>query len=117
MAKILFINSLVFLFCVNSVFAQQIVLDLTAVADRNIQAALYKVHKVFTENKWVENIRILNQNYSESKRFYDTMTELSKHKGGLLGYYQDRAIDRFDRAGKSAYWRLRMPDGNEKTGF
>lgn len=87
-------------------FAQMVVYDPSSAFDRNIQAGLDKVHKAFIENKWVENVRIMNQNYNESKRFYDTMMELSKHKGGLAGYYQERAQDRFERAGKDAYGRF-----------
>ncbi len=83
-----------------------VVYDPSAAADRNIQSLADRVHRAFTENKWIENVRILYQNYTASKNFYDTMTELSRHRGGLVGHWQARLESRLDKTKESFLWRV-----------
>lgn len=71
-----------------------------------IDAAEEHAHRIFVQAKWIENIRILNQNFQQSKAYYDYMRSISSHKGGITGYVKDRVTQDLERANNKIYWEI-----------
>ncbi|HAX61065.1 MAG TPA: hypothetical protein DCX95_00675 [Elusimicrobia bacterium] len=71
-----------------------------------LKSAQDKVYQEFMMLKTVEQIKIMYQNYNQSKKYYDEVTEMSKHKGGIAGYYRDDMKNRIDTMNKNTYWRF-----------
>jgi hypothetical protein len=63
-------------------------------------------HQKFVEIKWVENLRMLNQNYNDSKRFHDQMVAIAQHRGGVGGYVQEKMERNLSNIGDEAIWKL-----------
>jgi len=73
----------------------------------SINASAEEAHRRFVELKWVENIRILNQNYTASKDFYERMEKITQHRGGVGGYIEERLGRNLERIGDESVWKLK----------
>lgn len=62
----------------------------------------------------VKQTKALYDNYIQTKRYYDAINEASKNRGGLLGYYADRFMNRINNAAQEEWWRLQqLKEGSE----
>ena len=60
----------------------------------------------FMQIKIVEQIKVLKQNYDESKRFYDDMDKINKSPGGIPGYMSDKIAKRTEDIGNDMWYRV-----------
>jgi hypothetical protein len=72
-----------------------VVYDPAAQADRNKMTLIQKAHHAFMEQKIVLQTKMIIQNYEEGKKHYDAMQKIREHKGGVVGYYKEKTVDRF----------------------
>jgi len=88
---------LFFIIFVSALNAQMsgIVYDPTAQADRNKKTLMDKIHQRFMEQKTVQQMKMLMDNYKEGKKHYEYMKKIKEHKGGVVGYYKEKTVGRF----------------------
>lgn len=75
--------------------AGDVVYDPAAAADRNKKTLMDKVHQRFMQTKQVQQLKMIVDNYNEGKKHYDYMKKIKEHKGGVVGYYKEKTVDRF----------------------
>jgi hypothetical protein len=62
------------------------------------QTVMQKIEFAITRLEIVKQAKIMYDNYVQTKQYYEMIKEASKHRGGLLGYYQDRFMSRLTDA-------------------
>lgn len=79
------------------------------------QSTLMSLHNQFMKLQMVQDAVVLKNTYLESKAYYDTIAEHSKHQGGLMGYYKDYYEAQLTNMAEDE-WRKLHYEGTSVTG-
>jgi hypothetical protein len=70
------------------------------------QTAMQKAHHAVMETNAVKSIKVMYDNYVQSKLYYDSIREASQHRGGLMGYYSEIFTRRVRSAAQDEWWKM-----------
>jgi len=103
------------LFLVSKISAQMMVMDPAAQADRQKDFALKKAHNKIMATNVVQTFQMIKQNYDEGVKYRAWMKKVRDHKGGVMGYYKDKTIGRFQGAHTELLDKLEKSFNTEQT--
>ena len=78
---------------VTQIFAQAVVHDPVNGALIGIQTANQKMFHTFMQLQMVQDAIMIKNNILEAESYYTYISNCSKHRGGLVGYYKDMAMN------------------------
>lgn len=70
------------------------------------QTIMQKIEFALTRIELIKQAKIMYDNYVQSRQYYDMIKEASKHRGGLLGYYQERFMNRLTDSAYDEWARI-----------